>query len=391
MKPNQTKNLIERNGIFYFVRQAEGKITYKSLKTRVHAVALKKLAAEQAKIELGIESPAAPKAPDYPTLAEVARVYEAAYLIRNQGTKTPRGNLAALRAILQDAGHDTETCRIDCITPTAAAAWVERALSGSSDPVTHERRKRSIKSSIIHAKAVFTPWALERYRAEGWSIPESARDFAAWSPTFKIQKIRYRRPPEELITRTIQAGRALQATTPDLAPVFMLAYDLGMRAAEIAAATPDWIEQNPFGGHTMNICSRKDFQPKHGHERQIPIAPDILAALRADLQQRPRPHLIPGATQNSRYNLITRTLSDWMRATGWSAETYPKAAHELRKLAGCRWFTLLGPAVAQKLLGHESLTTTQDFYCEYSAPISALPTDYGGSIISQDIFANSRK
>jgi integrase len=47
---------------------------------------------------------------------------------------------------------------------------------------------------------------------------------------------------------------------------------------------------------------------------------------------------------------------------GWDRNEYPKAAHELRKLMGSRWYTELGAEVAQEWLGHESVATTCSFY-----------------------------
>jgi hypothetical protein len=40
-----------------------------------------------------------------------------------------------------------------------------------------------------------------------------------------------------------------------------------------------------------------------------------------------------------------------MRKLGWDSKTYVKAAHELRKLAGSRWYTVASLEWAAKWLG----------------------------------------
>jgi integrase len=371
------QNLITRNGIYYLVKQVNGRTVFKSLRTRTKKLAEQRLKLELGKIQAGQWDQV--QAPQASTIAEVCKLYTT----HTARAATARTNISALLKIVQESGAaaDQEAARalpLDKLSREVLRDYITRASAelGTSEQDLH--RARSIFSRIRHAKSVFSRKSLELYTDSGIHIPASVHTFIAYTPALQAPRIKYRRPPEPLISATVSHFRALWATDPDCAAVFVLAYDLGMRAAEIAAACFDWIEPDGFGGHLMRICTRQDFRPKRSHERTIPIAPDILAQLQRYRLHTGRARILPGPTARARYSLITRDFSFNMRALGWSRTTYPKAAHELRKLAGCRWFTLLGPTQAQKLLGHDSLTTTQDFYAEYSAHIQALPTDYSG-------------
>jgi integrase len=58
-----------------------------------------------------------------------------------------------------------------------------------------------------------------------------------------------------------------------------------------------------------------------------------------------------------------------MRSIGWDRKHYPKAAHELRRAMGARWWTEQSPQVAQALLGHQQMSTT----CQYYATLDRQP------------------
>jgi hypothetical protein len=52
-----------------------------------------------------------------------------------------------------------------------------------------------------------------------------------------------------------------------------------------------------------------------------------------------------------------------MREIGWDKYTYPKAAHELRKLAGSMWYTKAGLEWAARWLG-DTAATVDHYYAD---------------------------
>jgi integrase len=101
--------------------------------------------------------------------------------------------------------------------------------------------------------------------------------------------------------------------------------------------------------------NRQESSRKGSLPRAIPIPEKALAHLQA---VRDGEYLLPAATPSGRQELIDWTNA-WMRKQGWSFAEYSKGIHELRKLRGCEWFTLINPAYASKMLGHKSLLVTQ--------------------------------
>lgn len=87
--------------------------------------------------------------------------------------------------------------------------------------------------------------------------------------------------------------------------------------------------------------------------------------------------IVPGASPRVRENLVKRDFATWMRGIGWDVAQHPKAAHELRKLMGSRWFTELGAEVAQAWLGHKDISTTCRFCAALTRQPEPLPMDFG--------------
>lgn len=76
---------------------------------------------------------------------------------------------------------------------------------------------------------------------------------------------------------------------------------------------------------------------------------------------KPDGHIIDAPHATGRYDAVNRDFSGWMRMNGWGE--YQKAAHELRKLAGSRWYTGLGAEYAAKYLG-DTIATVFAFYAD---------------------------
>jgi len=123
----------------------------------------------------------------------------------------------------------------------------------------------------------------------------------------------------------------------------------------------------------MDVIKRPDFQPK-GKDRIVPVSAAVYEHLAA-LHRPGDDYIVSGGSPRARENLIKRDFAGWMRELGWDAEQYPKAAHELRKLIGSRWYTERGAEVAQNWLGHADITTTCRFYATLSRQPDPLEMD----------------
>lgn len=73
--------------------------------------------------------------------------------------------------------------------------------------------------------------------------------------------------------------------------------------------------------------------------------------------------IIPGTSPAARRKLIVRQLAAWMRKIGWDKVKYPKAAHELRKLAASMWYTKAGLQWAATWLG-DTPETVYHYYAD---------------------------
>ena len=168
--------------------------------------------------------------------------------------------------------------------------------------------------------------------------------------------------------------------------VYRLCFNLGMRSSEARHARWSWIEErrNRNGAvvRYMHICRQADWKgPKNTVDHSVPLTEELwidLQEVRKKQQEKmvgsqsrqppteedPDLHiLLPGSTDHARYCLVTREFSAWMRSIGWDRKTYPKAAHELRKLAGSLWYTKSDLKWAAAWLG-DSAPTVYHYYAD---------------------------
>jgi integrase len=262
-------------------------------------------------------------------------------------------------------GVDPASVRLCDMTPEMVEAYRLAKLEEAEDECEQDRKERSVYSQWNQAKSVLQSRAMDHYRRKlKLVLPRSLddlRDFRLPRPP----AWRYVLPPAGLIDATERAGALLEG---DLRMVYRLAMNAGLRAREMACMTRDWLEENQPGQWVIAIVTRPDYRPK-GSERRVPIPESLAADI---LSRRPGP-VLNGKTRTDREALIRYTFAAWMRSVGWDRTTYPKAAHELRKLYGSRVFSKLGQAYAQNYLGHASVDTTCRYYAALDAPMLVLP------------------
>ena len=87
------------------------------------------------------------------------------------------------------------------------------------------------------------------------------------------EPVTHRLPPDSLREETITQGRGLREKDADLYAVFLLCYDLWLRAGEVSNVQWRWIRRDHSNGTEswfLDVSKRADFKPK-GKERSIPI------------------------------------------------------------------------------------------------------------------------
>lgn len=364
-KKRRQKNIERReNGVFYFRATVAGRRYFESLDTRD-----KSLAASRAKLKMELIKSGKWTDLDKTrtkrsicTIGELCDAY--ATLMRETGRVrdiTAKTNIATLLRII-GAVEQTESPRmLSASVLTADLAKRYGALLAPDQKETKSAEysaRRTIASNLVHARSMVRRGLWEDYRQTGLVLP-NLDGFLSQFVT-KIPKVRYEMPPRTLYEPTIEAGRNLSGIQ---GIVWTLAYDLGMRAGEIAAAKWSWIEREDTENGVrwwMVVKEREDFQPK-GISGRIPIFDGVHENLLKLKGTEESDYMLPYASETVRTDCVKRDFSSWMRGKGWTSQ---KCAHELRKLRGCWWFAKYGVERAYKWLRHANIQTTLDHYAD---------------------------
>lgn len=383
------KNVVKRGNVYYLRKLVDGKRKFQSLKTRDKAVAEARArpllkAAYDGRFDI-LESVASKRSTA--TLGEVFLVFRAAAKAR--GLKSAGQYISQLSNIIRKihgAAFDVEAAAAAILTAELLTKYMAAEfLAAGENVLAQERAKLTIKSTVVNARSVFAKWTAANKIYKGLALPD-LRDFKTIGFPWKIEPHVYHRPPDQLITATIAAGRALREKNPRLYAVFLLTYDLALRAGEAMAIEWDWFTPHLCESDIVlhaDICRRPHFRPKWNMERSIPLDGATWRELQ-ELRKLPEwfdangqaiAHVVPGAHATDRYDVVNREFATWMRGLGWNEKNYPKTAHELRKLMGSEWFTKLSPQFAQEKLGHRNIATTCTFYARLAKKPKALPRD----------------
>jgi len=373
------KNIKRRGRTYYFCKMVRGKYIRQTLETEDIKVARSRAEDLLERIQAGAWDEVArvkkfeAGVPSVEKLLEAFREYG-----RHQGLRevTVKDYVNALLRVLREVGHaDPAAVRLTVIDAALARAFFKAYLDARGDSVSVRRSANKVHRS---ARAIFSKAAMQWYAENGVRVPDGLRGFCE-TAALRVKPVEYELPSEALRDRTLTAGRALKDAVPSLYVPFVLGYDLGMRAGEMVGCSWDWFERGPRG-HVlvMVIRARADgFVPKSARGRTLPVNAETMQELREIAGG--RKYLVPGETLSARERFVMRSFSDWMRSVGWDRDKYPKAGHELRKLCGLRWFSELGPQVAQEWLGHRDVATTCKYYARLiNRNMEALPREKVG-------------
>jgi integrase len=307
------------------------------------------------------------------TFHELFAAYREAAKIREAATGKPRPRtvqnyILAMQGIVKAANGDAfeGSWPITRFNRETMQAYLDMLLARSTTPdeTLRARARETAYSAARNAKSLASTWAMEYYRGKKIHVPpEWVQDVIGYTPVTKPRrKYRY---PADLAEKTIAAGSELRTQRADLWPAWVLCYHLGMRAGEAAAARWDWIEEHN-GRQYMVIRVREDWRPK-SRDHQVPIGAGLWENMQA-FRRADDPWILPGGNPTARRNLIERDLAAWIRGLGWDRPRFPKAAHELRKLAGARWYTDYGLQWAAEWLGDNP-----DVVFKYYADVARHP------------------
>jgi len=382
------KNLSKRGKIYYLRANVNGRRISQSLQTgdKSEAQSRARILLKAAKAEKweDLKHVQVHQVKRCPAIGEILKAYEVAASARrtrkgNPRLRTANDNACQLQNLIRKATglDDLQFFCVDMLTPKLLDDYADLQLAQyGSDQMRLARGRRTIYSTIRQGKAVFSRWALQAYSDQGLALPD-LQAFLQHEPVDRQDRM-YRFPPIELVQATESAGEDLKNSNPDLHCAYILCHDLGMRAGAAAAAQWDWIETTEFG-RFMCVERRADWLNKN-RDYRIRIADatyDLLTSYRSSAV----PFILKGQSASARANLIERDLAKWMRALGWDFATYKGAAHELRKLAGARWYTNHGLEVAAKWMG-DNPDTVYRFYADidprkHPAPVLTVLQDVG--------------
>lgn len=348
------KNLVKiADSPFWYVRfQLRGRTIMESTKTtdlrqaiavrnRIREGALK--AAVSDRLGDFIEAKRGPV--EYSRLVAIAMAYEEAAAVRGLAPISVVGAVGSLRRVLEGAGHDWQTATAALLTAETVQKYVEAKLRLCAD----DSARRSVRSTLTQARAVFSKWALEMY-GKRFTIPnlEGFRGAGNVKAPGKV----YELPADALLNATRTAAQGLKG---ELRKAWLLCYGLGLRAKEAASVEWSWFRAGP-AGTVLAIVRRDGWAPK-ASERVLPVPANVWAELSALKVDGVDTVLVGSPT--GRIDTVERDLAAWMRGLGWDRE---HCAHELRAWKGSVWFTELGAEVAREWLGHRDIATTCRFY-----------------------------
>jgi integrase len=364
-------NLYQRHDRFYFLGQVAGRRYVRRIphstvvECRAWIKRFQKLALSRTDETCSSPGPAFKALRTAEDLAGAYRAAAAVHraLLDKPSVRTVEKNITSFFRIVGGAGTELAS-----VGPVVATAYLSGQIEKAG--VDHMRRHRarvSAGSTLRQAKSLFAKWALAQYAQDRMSLPPSILQFKETGSTTKPDK--YRLPPADLITTTLQAGESLKGTDPALYAGWILCYHAGLRVGEAMNARWSWLESRD-GVTSIRICRRPEWRgPKNLRDHSIPLSAGVLESLM--VLRGVSPFILPGETPTARHNLLNRRFAAWMRGIGWDRVTYPKAAHELRKLAGSYWFTKLGLQWSAEWLG-DSIQTVAHYYSACTAPRAAL-------------------
>jgi integrase len=246
---------------------------------------------------------------------------------------------------------------------------IRQEVARDGGVLNYKSAQRTINKHLRNAKAIFKESALDVYRDEGLSIPDLG-DFLS-TPLISRLGVEYQLPRSDLIRRVAHAMAHGLDGNEQLAA--MLALHAGLRADEIAHARWSWLRIEERTTPYLRVQAEADFDTKNHRCRSVPLQSWFADWL--NTRKPARQDYVLSGPAGERGDDAFRRLAVWLHGQGVEPR---KPMHELRKWFGSfAVFSTGSFAKAQKMLGHRSAQTTNDYYAdlEFSPTLAAVWTD----------------
>jgi integrase len=376
------RNLMNRNGVWYFKKMINGKVSPVSLGTSDLALAKAKRDENEGKVTRkefdkirGVRAHSA-------TVGDVVKLFTKCGGITDKAIK---GNKSALKTICRIAlGKDhPDDVSLDELTRKTARDYQDKvratyeAAAGPNEKdrrMARDRADRTTKSTLRQARSMFCKRRdlTERYREAGLIIPEGVFDFCAYKGVGTMTSKVYFPPSDAILLQTftkveeLRTGVGEEPADIDAYALFWTALGTGCRRSEVLdMKRGDFIEIE--GRLWIGAGLGKDGKmiqipvinwPVHPSSNVIPE--QVIREALARAKNEGRETLFPGKLWE-RTERLARRLNDWLTTVGWRDE---KKLHALRAFIGSKIYSQK-PRMAQIYLRHKSIATTEKFYSHF--------------------------
>lgn len=328
------KNILKRGSVYYWRGTVDGVRRLVSLGvTRREDVtgALSRVCPDR----VVVESPR--PVVSVSTLGDVIRLYVERSSTRRLRDRTVRDCVSSLLRVCGVDRSEVDRVLITRLTGETVTGYVRRYAGGL----------RSAVGDVTSARAVFF----------GLSIPGVEGFLHAPLPV--VPSTGWRHPGNGVVESLEREAERLLVDDPSLWLGWVLGYWVGMRAGEIVASRVSWVIQQGSGWYVdIPPVGPGEWRSKSGRSRLVRVRESVAISLVGG--RGGDEYIVPGS-DSQRRRLVYRRLGAWCRGCG-VVSSYP--VHELRRLAGARWYTDHGAEVSQSWLGHASVDTTCGHYAD---------------------------
>lgn len=232
-----------------------------------------------------------------------------------------------------------------------------RVAKAGDNKAEQEKKKRSANGVLRSVASLFSEQARRFYTS--LVLPAGLDEVIAGAEFRKVGKLKKRMPATDMLRRVFLEVGELRKADPNAYLAFLLAAHAGFRAGEIAYARPDWLQEgNPPRAW---VHATEDSVAKSKQERFAEIQPWVYAEIAA--LTKGRTYMLDG-NKTERTDKVFRRFNQWVKARGFNDAKGEKGVHGLRFLYGAYIANRRSHYTAQKFLGHESITTTEEHYTD---------------------------
>lgn len=302
------------------------------------------------------------------TVGDVVKAHEAAEKALSLDARTARGYRGAIYIVFREAlaaskGVLHQDSTIDTMPMSAltlgliSAFKVARVAQAGEDKAEQERKKRGANGTFRSLLGLFSKEAMRHY--SHLTLPPDLLTILGAAKFRKVGKVKKRLPEVAVLRRLFAEVGELRDKDQNAYLAFLLAAHCGLRLKELAWARPDWLQ----AGETprMWVHTTEDFKSKSSAERFAEIQPWVFDELQALTKD--RTYMLTGK-KTVRYEKTAKALNAWVKSRDFAEAGGEKGVHGLRFLFGAYVANRRSLYTAQKFLGHESVTTTEDHYTD---------------------------